>query len=128
MNCIVVENSSGEFQGTFLHYLGGLWKHQIPRLARRTLILLHPLVAKMLRLKILQKVNDKVSQILTLEISYVHHPFLNFKICILPTLCSYVSLAVSKWTGVISTSNNRLLFVMELFFFRQKLNFYGNHN
>jgi hypothetical protein len=65
-------------------------------IARRTLILLCPLVAKMLRLKILEKVNDQILQILTLEIPYVHHMFLNFKICILPTLCSYVSLAVPK--------------------------------
>lgn len=50
-------------------------------------------------------------------------------IVILTTLCSCVFLAVSKVTGVISkTSSNRLLFLMELFFFRQKLNFYGNRN
>jgi hypothetical protein len=29
MNCIVVENSSGEYQGTFLHHLGGVYENII---------------------------------------------------------------------------------------------------
>lgn len=93
MNCIVVETVVANIMALFCIILGSI---KTSYTVRRTLILLGPLVAKLLRLKILQKVNDKILQILTLEISYVHHMFLNFEICILPTLCSYVPLAVSK--------------------------------